>query len=283
MNEERSGTITMVPTRLGTLRVDALGTGRPAVLWHSLFVDSSSWKRVRAPLGESRRLLMIDGPSHGGSAPMTRQFTLDDCAGAALDVLDHFDIAEPVDWVGNAWGGHVGALFAAAHPQRCRSLVTIGTPVQALRASERRRIRAMASLYRLVGPVGPLVKAVEDGLLSLQTRATDPDAVRLVGDALRHADRRGMYTAMRSVMLARPDLTPVLSDIAAPTLIITGDELPVLTPSDARAAAAVLPHGTSTVIAGTRHLAPLEAATAVVELVVAFWRDGAGSGDTTTR
>jgi pimeloyl-ACP methyl ester carboxylesterase len=283
MNEQRNGTITMVPTRLGTLRVDASGIGRPAVLWHSLFVDSSSWYRVRAALGESRRLFMIDGPSHGGSAPMTRRFTLDECAGAALDVLDHVEITEAVDWVGNAWGGHVGALFAAAHPERCKSLVTIGTPVQALGASERRRIGALVTLYRFVGPVGPLVKAVEQGLLSPQTRAADPDAVRLVGDTLRHADRRGMYTAMRSVMLARPDLTPVLSDIAAPTLIITGDELPVLTPADARAAAAKLPHGTSAVIAATRHLGPLEAATAVVELVVAFWRDGAGSGGALTR
>jgi pimeloyl-ACP methyl ester carboxylesterase len=283
MNEQLNGTITMVPTKLGTLRVDASGTGRPAVLWHSLFVDSKSWNRVRAALGESRRLFMIDGPSHGGSAPMTRRFTLDECAGAALDVLDHLEITEPVDWVGNAWGGHVGALFAAAHPERCRSLVTIGTPVDALGAPERRRIGAMVSLYRLVGPVGPLVKAVERGLLSPQTRAADPDAVRLVGDALRRADRRGMYTAMRSVMLARPDLTPVLSDIAAPTLMVTGDELPVFTPSDARAAAAKLPHGTSAVIAATRHLTPLEAPTAVVELVVAFWRDGAGSGDKPTR
>jgi pimeloyl-ACP methyl ester carboxylesterase len=79
-------------------------------------------------------------------------------------------------------------------------------------------------------------------------------------------------------MLARPDLSPVLSDIVAPTLIITGDELPVLTPSDARAAAAKLSHGTTAVIAGTRHLAPLEAATAVVELVVAFWRDALDLG-----
>lgn len=283
MNEQPNGTVTMVPTKLGTLRVDASGTGHPAVLWHSLFVDSKSWNRVRAALGESRRLFMIDGPSHGGSASMTRRFTLDECAGAAVDVLDHLEITEPVDWVGNAWGGHVGTLFAAAHPERCRSLVTIGTPINALGSSERRQIHALVGLYRLVGPVGPLVKAVEDGLLSPQTRATDPDAVRLVGDSLRHADRRGMYTAMRSVMLARPDLSPVLSDIVAPTLIITGDELPVLTPSDARAAAAKLPHGTSAVIAATRHLAPLEAATAVVELVVEFWRDGAGSGDTPTR
>jgi pimeloyl-ACP methyl ester carboxylesterase len=271
--------ITMVQTRLGTLRVEASGVGEAAVLWHSLFVDSTSWNRVRAGLGESRRLLMIDGPSHGGSEPATRRFTADQCVDAALDVLDHLEITGPVDWLGNAWGGHVGIRFAALHPDRCRSLITIGTPVHALRAAERRQIGALVALYRLVGPVGPLVKAVERGLLSDRTRATDPDAVRLVAGAIRHAERRGMYTAMRCVMLARRDLTPTLPDVAAPTLVITGDDLPSWTPSDASAAAAKLPHGAMAVVAGTRHLGPLEAPRELVELVRDFWRDRGGLGD----
>jgi pimeloyl-ACP methyl ester carboxylesterase len=282
MDEQQHDTVAMVPTRLGTLRVEASGIGRPAVLWHSLFVDSTSWDRARAALGKSRRLFMIDGPSHGASAPVTRRFTNNECAGAALDILDHLEITEPVDWVGNAWGGHVGALFAAAHPERCRTLVMIGTPIRALGAAERWQIGALVALYRVVGPVGPLVKVVERGLLASRTRATDPDAVHLVADALRHADRRGMYTAMRSVMLARRDLTPALSDLATPTLIITGDELPSFTPSDARTAAAKLPHGTAAVIAGTRHLAPFEAAPSVAELVIDFWRHGSGFGETPT-
>jgi pimeloyl-ACP methyl ester carboxylesterase len=282
MDERQNGNITMVPTRLGKLRVEASGAGRPAVLWHSLFVDSASWNRVRASPGDFRRLLMIDGPSHGGSAPLTRQFNLDECPGAALDVLDHLGITEPVDWVGNAWGGHVGILFGAAYPDRCRSLVTIGTPIHALRTGERRQIRALVALYRLIGPVGPLVKAVEHGLLSPRTCATDPDAVRLVANALRQAERHGMYTAMRSVMLSRPDLTPALSDVMAPTLIITGDELVTWTPADARAAAARLAHGTAAVVPGTRHLAPLEAAPAIAELVTEFWRNTAGREETPT-
>jgi pimeloyl-ACP methyl ester carboxylesterase len=49
-----------------------------------------------------RRLALIDGASHGGSPPVRRPFTLDDCAGAAADVLDHLGIGEPVDWLGNA-------------------------------------------------------------------------------------------------------------------------------------------------------------------------------------
>jgi pimeloyl-ACP methyl ester carboxylesterase len=126
------------------------------------------------------------------------------------------------------------------------------------------------------------VKAVERGLLSPRTCARDPEAVRLVADPLRHAERHGMYTAMRSVMLARADLTPALPDVTAPTLIITGDELPGWTPADARAAAAKLPHGAATVIPGTRHLAPLEAAPAVAELVTDFWRNTAGPKETPT-
>jgi pimeloyl-ACP methyl ester carboxylesterase len=53
-------------------------------------------------------------------------------------VLAQIGIAldEAVDWVGNAWGGHVGILFAAVNPNRCRSLVTIGTPVHALPPAE---------------------------------------------------------------------------------------------------------------------------------------------------
>ena len=48
--DERRGVVTMVPTRLGDLRVETCGSGPPAVLWHSLFVDSTTWERVREPL-----------------------------------------------------------------------------------------------------------------------------------------------------------------------------------------------------------------------------------------
>ncbi len=278
MDEQQHDTVTMGPTQLGALRVEASGTGPPAVLWHSLFVDSASWARVRDALGKSRRLYMIDGPSHGASEAATRRFTLAECADAAVEVLVQLEITEPVDWVGNAWGGHVGVIFAAAHPERCRTLVMIGTPIRPMGAWERRQVGTLVALYRVVGPVGPLLKPVERGLLSRRTRATDPEAVNLVAGSMRRADRRGMYTTMQSVMLARPDMTPTLSGLATPTLIVTGDELTALTPSEARTAAAKLPNGTAAVIADTRHLAPFEAAPAVIELVIAHWRRGSELG-----
>ncbi len=137
MNNPAGISATTVWTRLGPLHVQTAGSGPPAVLWHSLFADSTTWIRVREPLASVRRLVLIDGPAHGPNPPAPRRFTLGDCAGAAADVLDHLHIGEPVDWLGNAWGGHVGIVFAAARPGRCRTLTAIGAPVHALTGPER--------------------------------------------------------------------------------------------------------------------------------------------------
>lgn len=251
-----------------------LGSGPPAVLWHSLFVDSTTWERVRDGLAGHRRLLLIDGPGHGLSAPTSGRFTLDDCAGAACDVLDHLGVGEPVDWVGNAWGGHVGIVFSAAQPDRCRSLVTIGTPVRALTPAERRGIVTLLPLYRFLGPVRPLVKGLTDALLG---PGSDPRDARLVGDAFRRANRAGMHTAVRSVSLNRPDLTPALAAVTAPTLMAAGADDKMWLPTEARAAAERLTRGACVIVPGAGHIAPLlQAAPTVMQLLTDFWRDPAG-------
>ncbi|MBJ7595799.1 MAG: alpha/beta fold hydrolase [Candidatus Dormibacteraeota bacterium] len=264
----------MVPTRLGDLSVQVCGAGPTAVLWHSLFVDSTTWEQVRKPLSAARRLLIIDGPSHGGSPGPGRIFTIEECADAARAVLTHFGVTEPVDWVGNAWGGHVGILFAATSPERCRSLVTIGTPVHALTRAERPKCRALVAAYRLTGPMRSLVNAVTDALLGPRSADRDPASARLVGDAFRHAARRGMYLAMRSVMLNRPDLTSALRVVSAPTLVVAGADDSMWTPDRARAAAALPSRGACRVVPGAGHVAPLlDDASALAELITIFWRD----------
>ncbi len=262
-----------VATRLGPLHVETAGSGLPAVLWHSLFVDSITWKRLRAPLAAERRLVLIDGPNHGGSPPVRHPFTLDDCAGAAADVLDHLGIAEPADWLGNAWGGHVGIVFAAAHPDRCRSLIAIGAPVHALGAAERRRIRLLAALYRIAGP-GPVANPLVDALLGPKARAEDPDGAAIVAGAFRRAERRGMSDAIRWLSLRRPDLTPVLDRLGTPTLLTTGPDDPMWTTAAARTAAAHLRNGALVILPGSGHIGPLlQAPQAVVTLITAFWHD----------
>ena len=143
----------MIETNVSSLAVRERGEGRPAVLWHSLFMDERSWERVEEDLSAERRLVLIAGPGDEASADPGRRYTMKECAAAAAMVLDVLGISEPVDWVGNAWGGDVGVIFAATSPARCRTLVTLGTPVQASRVGERVETLLLLLLYRSLGPV----------------------------------------------------------------------------------------------------------------------------------
>lgn len=262
-----------VTTLLGQLHVETAGSGPPAVLWHSLFVDSATWNRVRAPLAAERRLVLIDGPNHGGSPPVRRPFTLEDCVEAAAEVLDHLGIREPADWLGNAWGGHVGIRFAAAHQDRCRSLIALGAPVHALTSAERRRVRLLATLYLAAGP-GAVVKPLTDALLGSKARTEDPEGAAIVAGGFRRAERRGMFDAIRWLSLRRPDLGPVLGRLETPTLLATNADDAMWTVAAARSAAGRLRNGGLAILPGSGHVGPLlQAAPDVASLVTAFWRD----------
>jgi pimeloyl-ACP methyl ester carboxylesterase len=258
-----------VATRLGRLNVEVDGSGPPAVLWHSLFVDSTSWSRLRRRLAAVRRLILIDGPGHGRNPPPPGPFSQADCAAAAVEVLDTLAVSQPVDWLGNAWGGHVGLCFAAINPDACRSLLTIATPVHALPPADRRAVRLAYLLHRLAGP-RPVASPLTDALLGKALRKADPDAAAIVRAAFIRANRHGMREAIRSISLNRQDATDLLGSVKAPTLMITGADDAMCTPTDTAAWAAQVPAGRAQVVAGAGHLAPLfDRRTA--DVIADFW------------
>ena len=260
-----------IQTRVGSLVVRVLGDGPPAVLWHSLFVDDRSWQRVQQELARDRRLVIITGPGHGGSTDPGRRYTLDDCAAAAAEVLAALDIVGVVDWVGNAWGGHVGIVFAATWPDRCRTLVTLGTPVQAYGRSDWLRLGLLLAVYRVVGMVAYLSMGICEVLLSPATRANDPDAVALVLDGLRGMKRRHLANAMVSISVRRPDLTPRLDSLRCPTVFVTGSDHVEWTPDRAAASSRLLAIGSVAVVPDAAYLIPLEAPAATIQIVRDHW------------
>jgi pimeloyl-ACP methyl ester carboxylesterase len=264
-----SGEVRRIPTKVGALGVRIIGSGPPALLWHSLFVDSASWDRVSTSLAQHRTLILVDGPCHGSSEPWHQRFSLVDCADAAGQVLDELDLGAPVDWVGNAWGGHVGIVFAESHPDRVRSLVAVGTPVQALTRAERRNIVPLVALFRVLGPRRPLVKGVEKALLG---PGSPPADGKVISEPLRMAERKGMHNAMHSVMLGRPDLLHLLPKIEVPTRFVAVKDDPLDPVDKAEAATRLLRHGGMTLVPGHGHVAPLlQSAPELAEVIVNFW------------
>jgi pimeloyl-ACP methyl ester carboxylesterase len=264
----------LIDTGLGRLHVEVDGEGPAAVLWHSLFVDSRSWSRLRGPLRKDRRLLLIDGPGHGQSGFPSSDFDLDDCAKAATDVLDALAVQKPVDWLGNAWGGHVGLMLAATAPDWCRSVATIATPVQALSRRERLTIVPMVWAYRYVGAVPALANAVAGVLLGKEFMQSRPDDSAAVMKAFRDAPRAGMHRAMKSIMLNRPGLGPLLPSIATPTVMVAATADQILPVAQIHDAVAHMPAARAVEVRGEGHVAPILAqADELAEIIRAFWRD----------
>lgn len=264
-----------IPTCVGCLNVTHYGSGPVTVFWHSLFVDQRSWQPVLDALQSSRRIVLVDAPNHGGSRPVDHDFTIDDCAVAACEVLDRLGVTEPVDWVGNALGGHVGITLAATRPERVRSLVTIGTPIEPFRTLEKwTRILPLVELYRVGGPA-VVERPLTTALLGSDTVAAQPDQARSIMAAFRSANRGPMLRAMRCLMIRRRSLREHISRIDAPTLLLVaegGQE--GWGPSDSAAAARTMKNATTGTLPGRGNIAPLLLAPELVaERLEKFWAD----------
>lgn len=129
--------IMRITTELGELAARVVpGPPEVAILWHSMFTDSRSWDPILDDLRAKRTLVLVDGWSFGASGNLDRVVPkfIDRCVQGAVAVVAQVQkelAAGPVDWLGSAWGGHVGMHLAATRPELVRSLITVSTPVQA--------------------------------------------------------------------------------------------------------------------------------------------------------
>jgi pimeloyl-ACP methyl ester carboxylesterase len=263
-----------VSTDLGRLHVRRTGTGPPVVLWHSLFVDSRSWGPLVGMLGRDRTVYTIDAPSHGKSEAVNRDFTFEQLVAAAEQALDRLGLAEPVDWVGNALGGHIGIHLAAAELPRLRTLTTIGTPARAFTIGEKiTKGWPLVRMYRFAGPNGFLVKQLSGSLLGAEAIAAEPDQAATVIASFAEADRKGMLHAMRSMMLHRKGLEHLLGSIKVPTLVMSvRDDAMGWRPDEARRSCATIPDCRVEEVAGGGHVAPLLIdRDRIVQLLTEFW------------
>lgn len=265
----------MVPTRLGRLHVRFAGpeSGRPTILWPSMFVDSRSWDLLLpllvAESTEPRRYVLIDPPGLGRSDALRRRSCIAEAADAATDALDELGLSVPVDWLGNAFGGHVG-FDLATRPGLLRSLVAISSPVEAISPSLRRQIRLLAPLLRTLGPVGPVREAILGAMLTDASAAT-PALRDVVLESIATPSRASLSIALRSFILERTDVSATLPDIAVPSLFVASDDRGDWSPEDALRSAAATPDARVVTIPGARTLIALERPRLLADVILPFW------------
>lgn len=263
----------LVPTVLGRIYVQDGGPlhGPAALLWPSLFTDGqTSWGAQLSGLHSlGWRTLLVDPPGTGRTDAAPRVFTMEECAEAAVQILDTAEV-DTAAMIGLSWGGYVGLRVALAAPDRVSALVLSNTGARSVPFVLRLRNRLFASLIQARAIPGGPSRLVVPGLLSKHSRREDPAFAAELGATINHLDPVGLARAVRSVLVGPTSVVEFLDRVTAPTLVITGAEDQGLPPSYSTELADRIPGARLQVLQRVGHLSPREAPTAVGTLIADF-------------
>jgi 3-oxoadipate enol-lactonase len=272
--------MTTVDTILGPLYVDDQGQpGEPAaLLWPSLFTDHRMWRHQIAPLRETGwRTLALDPPGHGRSPGPGRGFTMDQCAQAAIQILDATGVRAPAIVFGTSWGGFVAPRIAALAPERLSGMVLTNTSAERGTPLELNKARLLTKLLAVGALDKVTARMIVSGLLAPGTRRREPELGGDLAEQFLGWDRPRFVAAVRSVLVDREPVLDTLPGVKVPALIMSGKEDRTLPSFHGQRIAQKLPNARHVEVSGAAHLVPLEAPHQANPLILDFLRAHAGA------
>lgn len=233
---------------------DSGGAAVPLVLLHGFPLDRTIWSRQFVTLSNAARVIAPDLAGFGGAAAGAVPVSIDGWADDVRALLDRLGIDRAVVG-GVSMGGYIALAFARRHPERLRGLVLECTKAGADGAEARAARDKSADLIRREG-VAPLAAQMLPKMLS--PRANGMPALAEVERVMTRQPASGVIAAL-AALRDRPDATPGLSAISAPTLVVSGADDTLIPPSESAALAAAIPGARLVTLAAAGHLAHLDA------------------------
>jgi poly(3-hydroxyalkanoate) depolymerase len=248
-----------------TLRVavrPGSGDGAPLLLMNGIGASLEVLSPFVDALDRRRTVIRFDVPGVGGSPLPVVPYVLGTFAPAVAGLLDRLGYQGAVDVLGFSWGGGLAQHFAVQHRRRVRRLVLAATGTGSLMVPAHPRVlRRMLTPRRHRDPV--YARSVA-GLLYGGTMRTEPErAARALHSASRLGPRRGYYYQLAAT--TGWSSLPFLPLIRQPTLVVAGDDDPIIPAVNARVMARLIPRaqlhlydgGHLALVTEARELAPV--------------------------
>jgi pimeloyl-ACP methyl ester carboxylesterase len=270
------------------LRVQVLegGQGEPVLLLHGGNGMAAQWEPLLSRLSSGFHIYAPDRPGCG----LTDMFNYRDVPLREHEVnfvrttMDALGL-KTANLVGNSMGGYFALVFALAHPERVKRLITVGEPAgSSATIPTANRLLAMRGLnglmYATVMKPGPsatyegfkrILVAHPDRLspayLDCCTAASEiPGATESWLTLLEDCHITGGQSTLTY------SLRPELHKLSMPTLLIWGDKDSFGSPSLAKEMAQSMPDGRAEVVPDAGHLAWLDQPETVAGLIANFLR-----------
>ena len=212
------------------LHAESVGRGDAILFVHEYAGDHRSWEPQVRRFSRSHRCITYAARGYPPSQvpadadAYSQQRAVDD----AVAVLDRLGV-EAADVVGISMGGFAGLHLAMQHPARVRSLVIAGTGYGAHPSEAPRFRKESEAIARVIEESGieSFARQYLSGPARVQFRNKDPRGWEQLVHQLGEHAVDGAVRTMRGVQRQRSSLYSLeaaLSGIAAPVLILAGDE-----------------------------------------------------------
>jgi poly(3-hydroxyalkanoate) depolymerase len=245
------------------------GSRPPLVLANGIGASLEVLQPFVDHLDPAIEVVRFDVPGVGGSPLPRLPYRLPRLARLVARLFDRLGY-QRVDLLGISWGGGLAQQFALSQRDRCRRLVLAATGTGTLMVPGRPRVLArMATPRRYLDP-GYAERVAAD--LYGGTIRADPTRARvLLHDGTRVGPRRG-YLYQLAAGVGWTSL-PLLPFIRQPTLLLAGDDDPVVPLVNAHLMRWLLPHAELHVYHGG-HLGLLTEPAQLAPVVDRFLSDG---------
>ena len=263
-------------TRLSTgLQVHYAEQGDPegeAIVFLHAYVDSwLSYSRVLPLLSPSYHAFVPDQRGHGDSDKPQCCYTVDDYT-ADVDAFMNALGIEKATLVGDSSGGLIAQRVALDYPQRVSRLVLIGSPTTLVNNEAVRELGE--ELLALEDPVSP--EFVREFVLgTIHDPVPEEFLETVVSESLKVPAR--VWRAYYEGVVLTIDDTARLHEIGAPTLILWGEQDPLLPREEQEWRAAAILNATLRVYPETGHLAHWVRPEWVVRDLEAFLKETAAA------
>ena len=260
------------------------GVGPPVVLLHGIGRTLDDFVEQRDLLARDHRVISVDLPGHGGSAPLDGPHTLPAFASAVAEFLDAAGVDGPAHLVGNSLGGAVAMRLAVDDPSRVASLVLVNSAGFGREVTVALRLLALRPLGRLLlRPSRAVARRTEETIFHDRSFVTDERVAHALAVARQPHAAPVMLELVRSLGTVRgvrpqwrEELLGAVSALDIPTLIVWGDRDLILPATHLETARARLPKARTHLFTDTGHMPQIERAEEFHRLVTEFWsRSGA--------
>lgn len=228
------------------------GEGKPLVLVHGVGLRLEAWAPQIESLAATHRVIAVDLPGHGASAPIDRGSGLSSFVDWLMGALDDLGL-DSVNIAGHSMGAMIAGGCAVTVPGRVRRVALLNAVHRRdCAASSAVRARAAEIASGNIDPIAPLSRWFGN-------ECVESEPYRLVKKWLASVDIKAYATAYGAFAEGDALYADRWPQVTCPALFLTGELDPNSTPQMSRDLAAAAPRGEARIVAGHRHMVNMTA------------------------